>query len=90
MHAIYDSRITLKLFCAKNGCKKNITFEKMSCLKSSFLYCLFFLPHLHSANFIYKFAIFGTFEDGLISRILARDPFHLLGSIVVYKVLFLD
>ena len=28
MHAIYDSRITLKLFYAKNGYKKNITFEK--------------------------------------------------------------
>ena len=28
MHAIYDSRITLKLFYAENGYKKNVTFEK--------------------------------------------------------------
>ena len=28
MHAIYDSRITLKLFYAKKSYKKNITFVK--------------------------------------------------------------
>ena len=58
MHAIYDSRITLKLFYAKKRLQKGHHIRKVSCLKSSFLYCLFFA--LHPANF-YKFVIFWHF-----------------------------
>ena len=42
MHAIYDSRITLKLFYAKNGYKKNITFEKCRVWKAAFCIVFFF------------------------------------------------
>ena len=42
MHAIYDSRITLKLFYAKNGYKKNITFKKCRVWKAAFCIIFFF------------------------------------------------
>ena len=59
MHAVYDSRITLKLFYAKEPVTKRTSYSKSVVFEKQ-LFVLSFFFALHPANF-YKFAIFWHF-----------------------------